>query len=150
MKVGTIALIASLVIALAAILSFHLKQLEGMKNRPKVIEVYSFDMDSILRENRNVVSILGTGSMRPLIPAGKPTEIVAWAILDNTKDFNLLEAGMVVVFSRKEGGFVIHELNALDKDGWISSGSYNGFYDSGRVTRENLRGVVTLIYKLKK
>jgi len=121
MKVGTIALIASLVIALAAILSFHLKQLEGMKNRPKVIEVYSFDMDSILRENRNVVSILGTGSMRPLIPAGKPTEIVAWAILDNTKDFNLLEAGMVVVFSRKEGGFVIHELNALDKDGWISS-----------------------------
>ena len=150
MKAGTIALIASLVIALAAILSFHLKQLEGMKNQPKVIEIDSFDVDAILRENRNVVSVLGTGSMQPLIPAGKPTEIVAWAVLDSTKDFNLLEAGMVVVFSRKDAGFVIHELNTLDRDGWISSGSYNGFYDSGRVTRENLRGVVTLIYKLKK
>jgi hypothetical protein len=150
MKAGTIALTASIVIALAAILSFHLKQLEGMKNQPKVVEVDSFDMDYILRENRNVVSILGTGSMRPLIPAGKPTEIVAWAVLDSTKDFNLLEAGMVVVFSHKNGTFVIHELSMLDKDGWISSGSYNGFYDSGRVTRENLRGVVTLIYKLKK
>ena len=150
MKAGTIALIASAVIALAAILSFHLKQIEGMKNQPKVIELDSFDMDSILRENRNVVAILGTGSMRPLLPAGKPTEVVAWAIVDNTKDFNLLEAGMVVVFSHKDAKFVIHELNTLDKDGWISSGSYNGFYDSGRVTRENLRGVVTLIYKLKK
>jgi len=150
MKAGLIVLIASIVIALAAILSFHLKQIEGMKNHPKVVEVNSFDMDEVLRSHSNIVAILGTGSMRPLIPAGQPNETVAWAVVDNTKDFNLLEAGMVVVFKHKDSGFVIHELNMLDKDGWISSGSYNGFYDSGRVTRENLRGVVTLIYKLKK
>lgn len=144
------ALGAVIVIALIAIASFHLNQIESVKNQPKVIEIDSFDVDAILREHRNVVAVKGTGSMRPLIPAGKPTEIVAWAILDKTKDFNLLEAGMVVVFSQKNGTFIIHELNTLDKDGWISSGSYNGFYDSGRVTRENLRGVVTLIYKLKK
>lgn len=150
MKAGLIVLIASIVIAITVITSFNLKQIEGMKNQPKIVEIDSFDVDAILRNNRNVVSILGTGSMRPLIPAGKPTEIVAWAVVDNTKDFNLLEAGMVVVFIHKNGTFLIHELSMLDKDGWISSGSYNGFYDSGRVTRENLRGVVTLIYKLKK
>jgi len=103
-----------------------------------------------LRSHSNVVAIRGTGSMRPLIPAGKPDEIVAWAALDNSLDFALLEAGDVVVFSHKNGSFVIHELSLLDGDGWISSGSYNKFYDSGRVTRQNLRGVVTLIYKLKK
>jgi len=145
-----VALGVLLVIAIIAITSFHLNQIESVKNKPKVVEIDSFDVDAILREHRNVVAVRGTGSMRPLIPAGKPTETVAWAILDNTKDFNLLEAGMVVVFLHKNGTFVIHELSMLDKDGWISSGSYNGFYDSGRVTRENLRGVVTLIYKLKK
>ncbi len=139
-----------LVLAIIAVTLFHLNQVEAVKNHPKVVEINLFEVDSVLREHKNVVAVKGTGSMQPLIPAGKPTEIVAWALLDSTKDFNLLETGMVVVFSHKKGEFVIHELNTLDKDGWISSGSYNGFYDSGRVTRENLRGVVTLIYKLKK
>ena len=121
-----------------------------MKPHPRVVEIASHEVDAILRSHSNVVAIRGTGSMRPLIPAGKPDEIVAWAALDNSLDFALLEAGDVVVFSHKNGSFVIHELSLLDGDGWISSGSYNKFYDSGRVTRQNLRGVVTLIYKLKK
>lgn len=121
-----------------------------VKKHPRVIEIESYEIDAILRSYSNVVAIRGTGSMRPLIPAGKPDEIVAWAILDNSKDFALLEQGLVVVFDSGKNGLIIHELNQLDKDGWISSGSYNGFYDAGRVTRTNLRGVVISIYKLKK
>ena len=141
------AVIAALLVAVIAFLVA--KENKPMKPHPRVIESAVYEVDAILRSYSNVVAIKGTGSMRPLIPSGGPDEIVAWAVLDNSRDFALLGAGDVVVFSHKDGSFVIHELNLLDGEGWISSGSYNKFYDSGRVTRQNLRGVVTLIYKLK-
>ena len=143
-----IVIAALAILAFASVVFFNTKS--NTMNHPKVIEIDSHEVDAILRSYSNVVAIKGTGSMRPLIPAGKPDEIVAWAILDNSKDFALLEQGLVVVFDSGNNGLIIHELNQLDKDGWISSGSYNGFYDAGRVTRTNLRGVVISIYKLKK
>lgn len=139
-----------LAVLLAGLIVFAIiKENPKMKPHPRIIDVAPYEIDSILRLYSNVVAIRGTGSMQPLIPAGKPDEIVAWAVVDNI-DFALLGAGDVVVFTHKDDGLVIHELNLLDGEGWISSGSYNKSYDSGRVTRKNLRGVVTLIYKLKK
>lgn len=140
------AVIAALLAAL--IVFIVIKENPKMKPHPRIVEVNAYEIDAILRSYRNIVAIKGTGSMQPLIPAGKPCEIVAWAVVDNI-DFALLGAGDIVVFTNKDAGLVIHELNLLDGEGWISSGSYNKFYDSGRVTRNNLRGVVTLIYKLK-
>jgi hypothetical protein len=141
------AIISVIICSLLTIVAINMSKAE--KPHPSIIEINSFDVDSMLRSHSNVVAIKGTGSMRPLIPAGKPDEIVAWAVVDNSRDFALLSAGDIVVFTHKNGGLIIHELNVLDGEGWISSGSYNKFYDSGRVTRQNLRGVVTSIYKLK-
>lgn len=144
-----VALISLVFLTVLAVLTYKNMD-DSAKKHPRVVEIESFEVDAILRSYSNVVAIKGTGSMRPLIPSGDPDEIVAWAVVDNSRDFSLLSEGDVVVFYHKDSGLTIHELNVLDGSGWISSGSYNKFYDSGRVTRENLRGVVTLIYKLKK
>ncbi len=141
------AIILAIICSLLTIVAINM--IKDKKPHPSIVEINSFDVDSMLRSHSNVVAIKGTGSMRPLIPAGKPDEIVAWAVVNNSHDFALLVTGDVVVFEHKNGSLIIHELNVLDGEGWISSGSYNKFYDSNRVTRKNLRGVVTLIYKLK-
>ena len=149
MKFAVISLIALLSLCLAFAIYQNMNKPKA--NQPPIIDIDSFEMDSILRTHSNVIAIKGTGSMRPLIPASdNPNEIVAWAVVDGSKDFATLHSGQIVVFRHKDAGFLIHELSLLDKDGWISSGAYNKFYDSGRVTRENLRGVVISIYKLRK
>ena len=149
MRLAVPTLIALLSLGLAFVIYQNVNK--PKVNQPPIVEVDSFDMDSILRTHKNVIAIKGTGSMRPLIPASdNPEEIVAWAVVDSSKDFATLHSGQIVVFRHKDAGFLIHELSLLDKDGWISSGAYNKFYDSGRVTRENLRGVVTSIYKPRK
>lgn len=120
-------------------------------NQPKIIEIDAFEMDSILRSHSNIIAIKNNGSLNKLIPSNKgKNETVAWAVVDSSRDFATLHSGQIVAFSHKDAGFLIHELSLLDKNEWVSSSAYGKFYNSGKVTRDNLRGVVTSIYKLRK
>ena len=68
-------------------------------------------------------------------------------IYDGSNDFGTLGTGDLVLFDRA-GQLIVHQLAQLDRAGWITSGSANDGYDTGRVTRANLRGVVTAIYNI--
>lgn len=116
---------------------------------PPVYWIERYEADEILRTHgARAAWVLGTGSMQPVIRAGLPTEKVALVIYDNDRDFNLLGRGALVLFDHSKG-LLVHQITTLDGDGWVSSGSANAHYDTGRVTRENFRGVVTKIYNIK-
>jgi signal peptidase I len=53
-----------------------------------------------------------------------------------------LQAGMIVVYTNRDGEMVAHRLIAADGAGWIAQGYNNGRPDSTRVTDANLLGVV--------
>ena len=109
---------------------------------PTWIERY--EVDAILRDYTNAVLVLGTGSMRPTIPAG--AGVVAYAQLDR-RAYVLLGEGDLVVFSHA-CGYVVHQLAQLDGGSWITSGSANARYDAGRMDAKNYVGLVTKIYLL--
>lgn len=113
---------------------------------PTWIERY--EVDAILRDFPNACLVLGTGSMRPTIPAGRHDEVVSVVIYDNSKDFATLGEGMPVLF-KHPSGLIVHQLAKLTPAGWTTTGSANGHYDTGTVTRANLRGVIVKIYNIK-
>ena len=115
---------------------------------PPSYEIHRWEVDAILRNSANVALVLGTGSMAPAIRAGRPDEVVA-LVSYAPRDFSLLGAGDLVLFDHAQAGLIVHQLAQLDGAGWISTGSANSRYDSGRITRKNLRGVVTAIYNIK-
>jgi hypothetical protein len=85
--------------------------------------------------------------MQPLIPASTdPAEIVALAQLDRCA-FALLGPGELIVF-RSRYGYIIHRLAELTRDGWITDGTHNKFYDQGRVTESTYVGRAVKIYTL--
>lgn len=94
------------------------------------------------------VGVLGTGSMRPYIPAGDPLRVVAWVRRERVP-FDSLRAGDLVLFRHERAGVVVHQLATLDAGGWSTGGLGNARYDSGRVTAANFLGrvVETLIIK---
>ena len=113
---------------------------------PPIHAIARADVDALLRNNRNACLVLGTGSMAPAIRAGGEREVVAVVIYDN-RDFATLGKGQLVLFDRI-GQLIVHQLAQLDGSGWITSGSANDGYDSGRVTRYNFHGAVTEIYNI--
>jgi hypothetical protein len=115
---------------------------------PPSSEINRWEVDAILRNTANVALVLGAGSMAPAIRAGRPDEVVA-LVSYSSRDFSLLGAGDLVLFDHAQVGLVVHQLAQLDGAGWISTGSVNSRYDSGRVTRANCRGVVIAIYNIK-
>lgn len=110
--------------------------------------VERYEVDAILRDFPNACLVLGTGSMRPTIPAGRHDEVVSVVIYDNSKDFATLGEGMPVLF-KHPSGLIVHQLAKLTPAGWTTTGSANGHYDTGTVTRANLRGVIVKIYNIK-
>jgi hypothetical protein len=113
---------------------------------PTWIERY--EVDAILRDYTNAVLVLGTGSMRPTIRAGRHDEVVAVVIYDNSRDYDTLGEGLPVLF-KHVSGLIVHQLAKLTPAGWITTGSANAGYDTGTVTRANLRGVVVKIFNIK-
>ena len=118
------------------------------KSMPVPAWVERYEVDAILRDFPNACLVLGTGSMRPTIPAGRHDEVVSVVIYDNSKDFATLGEGMPVLF-KHPSGLIVHQLAKLTPSGWVTSGSDNRHYDTGTVTRQNLRGVVVKIYNIK-
>lgn len=90
------------------------------------------------------VGVLGTGSMAPLIPVGRATEVVAYVRIPLCA-FDWLKQGDVVVFRHGKAGLVVHQLAASDSGGWITGGINNRNYDAGRVTVMNFIGRVSEI-----
>ena len=84
-------------------------------------------------------SAIGSGrSMEPLYGDGT-------VLLFQRVPFSELEAGMVVAFKDRFGQTVTHELVTRSGYGWVTKGRGNRHADRGRVTAENLVGVVYLV-----
>ena len=113
---------------------------------PPITEVSHHDINQMLRDGADLVAVRGTGSMRPLIPAGDG--IVAYALVERC-DYSQLKRDNLVVFSTTKGN-VIHQLAQATPQGWITSGSANGAYDAGRVTASNFHSRAVQIYTLSK
>ena len=119
------------------------------KAMPPTTEVHQWEVDAILRSHPHRAALVrGTGSMLE-IRGGDPSGVTAVVIYDPFANYDLLGAGTFVLFDHHSQGLLVHQLAQLDGNGWISSGSANGHYDSGRVTRANLRGQIVHIYKIK-
>jgi hypothetical protein len=94
------------------------------------------------------IAVLGTGSMRPYIPASPdPRQIVAYASTEKTP-YAELQKGELVVY-RWQGGFIVHQIVARQGDSWISSGLSNRRYDALHVTRETYDCRVVRVYVIK-
>lgn len=94
------------------------------------------------------VGVLGTGSMAPLIPAGRADEVVAYVRIPLCA-YDWLKQGDVVVFRHGKSGLVVHQLAGSDSGGWITGGINNRNYDAGRVTVMNFIGRVSEILIIK-
>jgi hypothetical protein len=94
------------------------------------------------------VAVLGTGSMRPYIPASaNPRQIVAFAATEPTP-YEDLQKGQLVLYHWK-GELVIHQIVARQGEGWISSGLSNPRYDGMRVTQASYYRRVIGVYIIK-
>jgi hypothetical protein len=104
--------------------------------------------DARLRAGSQCVAVLGSGSMRPYIPASSdPSRIVAYASTENTP-YQDLQKGELVIY-RWKGGFILHQIVARQGDSWISSGLGNPRYDAEHVTRETYARRVVRVYVIK-
>ena len=119
-----------------------------MEKIPPIETVKQYDIDGLLRTGLANCLILGTGSMQPYIKGGKPTEVVAAVKYDKQSNFKLLQVGQLIIFEI-DGKLIVHQLVELDNDGWITAGSHNERYDSGRVTEQNFKGVVEKIFNIE-
>jgi len=121
----------------------------ALEAMPVPVWIERYQVDEILREQANAVRVLGTGSMRPTIPAGRHDEVVAIVIYEPCPDFDSLRVGKPVIF-KHPSGLIVHQLAKLTPSGWVTTGSANAGYDTGTVTKENLRGLVVKIYNIKR
>ena len=118
---------------------------------PPSSEIHRWEVDQIIRDcpkHLRACLVRGTGSMLE-IRGGDPSGVTAVIIYDPFAQYDLMGAGTFVLFAHHSQGLLVHQLAQLDGDGWISSGSANGHYDSGRVTRANLRGAIVHVYNIK-
>ena len=61
--------------------------------------------------------------------------------------YESLKSGQVVAFQTLNGQIVVHKLNYLTKNGWITDGINNPNFDSVRMTDDNYRGVIILNFR---
>ena len=99
------------------------------------------------------ISVLGTGSMAPFIPAALPgrdplATVVAYAVLDGTATFAGLTVGALVVYTPAWAhGRVMHQAAARDAGGWIMSGLHNARSETWeRLTPATYVGTVARVY----
>jgi hypothetical protein len=148
-KLALLICIAALVMT-ALLIAERQRHKAAANSMPPTTEINRWEVDGILRTHpHRAALVLGTGSMLE-IRGGSPMEATAIVIYDPVFNYTLLGAGTFVLFDHHSQGLLVHQLAQLDGDGWVSTGSANGHYDSGRVTRANLRGVIVKIYNIKK
>lgn len=147
MQKRTCILILSAILALLVIFSVvEIRKYQiALRSLPPTETVIPAQIQALLIAGKDIVAIMGTGSMRPYIPEGDG--VVAYAEVERVK-FSDLKRGDLVTFRRTKYN-VIHQIVARDGDAWISSGLGNSFYDEIRVTDKNLIGRVTKTYILE-
>lgn len=142
-------IICTVALVFSALIYMEMKRNKtALESMPVPVWIERYEVDEILREQANAVRVLGTGSMRPTIPAGRHDEVVAVAIYE-PRSMDSLKAGQCVIFTHPSG-LIIHQLAELTSSGWITTGSGNIGYDTGKVTQANLRGVVVKIYNIRR
>lgn len=148
MKLPVIIAAVILLIGGALVTRSYLEHAALKTKLPPAVEIERNEAQEIFEKYPNAVWVLGTGSMAPYIRGGAPTENVAIALYDY-RDFATLGEGDLILFWDASNRCVLHQLVKLYSDGWSTSGSANSAYDSGRVTRENYRGVVTRVFNIR-
>lgn len=149
MKLTIIICVAAIAMT-ALVLAERARHKSAAKAMPPSTEIHRWEVDAILRSHPHRACLVrGTGSMLE-IRGGDADGVTAVVIYDPIARYDLLGAGTFVLFEHHSLGLLVHQLAQLDGKGWISAGSANGHYDSGRVTRANLRGAIVHIYKIKK
>ena len=94
------------------------------------------DAESLAALDPARLTVIGAGaSMRPIY--GENTVLVLQKI-----SYASLVVGMNVAYRSERGALVLHRLIALDAEGWRAAGLNNEAEDQGRVTPENLLGIV--------
>ena len=114
---------------------------------PPRFEVAS-EREARLLAGPQAVAVVGTGSMRPYIPASAdPRKIVAFAATEPTP-YDELKKGELVLY-RWKGGLVVHQIVARQGENWISSGLGNAHYDAVHVTRQTYERRVVRVYVIR-
>jgi hypothetical protein len=91
------------------------------------------------------IEVLGTGSMRPYIPASAdPRQVVAIADVEFAP-YDQLKKGDLVIY-RHEKKLVIHQIAARQGKSWITSGISNSYYDGPSVNRDTYHSRVVRVY----
>ena len=151
MKLALIICVAALAMT-ALIIAERARHKAAANAMPPSTEIHRWEVDQIIRDcpkHLRACLVRGTGSMLE-IRGGDPSGVTAVVIYDPISNYDLLGKGAFVLFDHHSQGLLCHQLAKLDGDGWISTGSANGHYDSGRVTRANLRGAIVHVYNIKK
>jgi len=95
------------------------------------------------------IDVLGTGSMRPYIPASAdPRQVVAVADVEFAP-YDQLKKGDLVIY-RFEKKLVVHQIAARQGKSWITSGISNSYYDGPSVNRETYHSRVVRVYVITK
>jgi hypothetical protein len=95
------------------------------------------------------IDVLGTGSMRPYIPASAdPSQVVAIADVEFAP-YDQLKKGDLVIY-RYENKLVIHQIAARQGKSWITSGISNSYYDGPRVNLATYHSRVVRVYVITK
>lgn len=102
------------------------------------------------------ISVLGTGSMRPYIPAAKEGEdplrtTVAYVVIDPRKKYSDVKKGDLIMYraewSAQDGPTVMHVVALIDKEGLILTGIGNAHSEGRwRVTEKNFVAVIDSAY----
>jgi hypothetical protein len=140
---GVKSILAGVLVALAGFFCWDKLGDEAVKIQPVVLPLAEIKA-RMAEAPAEWVGVLGTGSMAPLIPAGRASEVVAYVHIP-LYAFDWLKQGDVVVFRHGMAGLVVHELAGSDSGGWITGGINNHNYDAGRVTVMNFIGRVSEI-----
>jgi hypothetical protein len=140
------AVLIAAALGFSGLILWQVRRSHAMRNAlPVPIKATLRDIRTLYTQGVDLVAILGTGSMRPTIPAG--AGVVAYAQLDR-RAYVLLGPGDLVVFRVAGGGYVVHQLAQLDGGSWITGGSANARYDAARMDATSYVGLVVKIHLL--
>lgn len=97
--------------------------------------------------------VLGTGSMRPFIPASRdgldPYKTVVAYNVFRIADYDEIKPGDLCTYAPadRDNQLWLHQAAAKDSDGWIMTGLANKHYENWmRVKRENFLGITVKVF----
>lgn len=107
--------------------------------------------DFATKNGGEIYGVAGTGSMAPYIPAGLPTDVVAYAVTRKDATIRDVVPGDVCLYKRDDAaykGLVIHGAATFTSAGWIMSGLHNSRRDI-LMTEANFVGIVAKVFVWK-